>query len=141
MPVRTALPCDAQSVRAARRFVTTQLAEWGIDPGCRDNAELLVSELVSNAILHARTALDLDVRRAGDGVRVSVTDRSPRGLVRKRHTLGSATGRGLILVEQLSAAWGVDVNGNGKTVWFEVRPGMVEPEPDVATFLTFERAP
>ncbi len=138
MHARTALPCDAQSVRAARRFLSAELAAWGIAADVVDTAELLVSELVTNAVLHARSDVDLSVDAAGEGIRVGVTDGNPRGLTRRRHRLDAATGRGLMLVEQLAASWGVEPRTPGKVVWFEVHPGAAEPEPDLSFFLSLE---
>lgn len=140
MSARTALPCDARSVAVARHFVTAQLDSWGIESDCSYGAELMVSELVSNAVLHARTDVEILVDRVADGVRIGVIDRSRRALLRKRHSLGSATGRGLMLVDQLSSSWGVQNRRRGKLVWFEVHPGMAEPEPDLDALLSLELA-
>lgn len=87
-----------------------------------DTAALLVSELVTNAILHARTAVVVCVRHQGGRVRIEVHDSS--GLTPRLHGFSgtSATGRGLQLLEGLAKRWGVepDAEGVGKTVWCEV---------------------
>lgn len=101
----------------ARRFVRDALRDAGVDV---DTAILLVSEVVTNAVLHARSPLRVRVT-TGDGfARVAVTDGSP--VPPRLHTFShmSATGRGLRMVEQLSRAWGVETSNDGKTVWFEV---------------------
>lgn len=134
---RTALPCDPQSVRAARHFVSDALRDWGQTEQLVDTAELLVSELVSNALLHAHSSVEVVLRYAEDTTRVEVSDTSGRDVVRRRHSLSATTGRGLMLVDQLAAAWGVTRRRGGKIVWFEVRPGMAEPEPDLDAFLAF----
>jgi hypothetical protein len=81
-------------------------------------AVLLVSELVANAAVHARTAMAVEMSETGDGLRIAVSDYSPRAPARRRYGLDASTGRGLALVEQLSAGWGVDPLQDGKSVWF-----------------------
>ncbi|WP_432536092.1 ATP-binding protein [Kineococcus arenarius] len=115
----------ASAVSAARRHVRRALAELGAE-AVEESAEMAVSELVTNALLHARTAFTVAVREVPGGrVRVEVTDSSPVP-VQQRH-LGAAatTGRGLHLVAAASTRWGVDPlpagAGPGKTVWCELR--------------------
>lgn len=115
------------SVGAARRYAAAALVPRGAEHLC-DDVRTVVSELATNALLHARTPFRLGVTVGPDRVRVEVTDGSPtrprplRSLDRE-----GATGRGLALVAVLSAAWGVDPDpaGGGKTVWCElaVQPG------------------
>ena len=117
---RTSLPADLASASAARRFVGTTLREWECDV-LTDSALLLVSELVTNAVLHARSALDVVLRLAADRLRIEVHDESPTQPTRKYYSTHAGTGRGLMLVEQLAEDWGVDpLEGNGKRVWFEL---------------------
>ncbi|MCI2238246.1 ATP-binding protein [Paenibacillus sp. TRM 82003] len=115
----------ASAVSAARRHVRRALAELGAG-AVEESAEMAVSELVTNALLHAGTAFTVAVREVPGGrVRVEVTDASPVP-VQQRH-LGAAatTGRGLHLVAAASTRWGVDPlpegAGPGKTVWCEPR--------------------
>src|SRR5512135_1917837 len=75
MRMETALPCDPRSVGAARRFVTTRLVAWG-HPALTDTAALLVSELVTNALLHAGSAVSVAVSDTDGCVRVEVSDTS-----------------------------------------------------------------
>jgi anti-sigma regulatory factor (Ser/Thr protein kinase) len=110
---------EASSARQARRYVAEQLEALGF-PEVAPAAELLVSELVTNAVLHARTSVQVGVEPHGSSVRVTVADGSARQPMRRRHSVDSGTGRGLILVEQLSASWGVDLLEGGKVVWFEL---------------------
>jgi anti-sigma regulatory factor (Ser/Thr protein kinase) len=138
MQARTALPAEAQSVRAARRFVTSTLAGRGFSADLVDTAALLVSELVSNAVLHARSRVDVLVDGDADRVRVVVHDLSRRSVVRRRHQVDSATGRGLVLLERLSADWGVQMRSDGKDVWFELRAGQPDAEPDLDLFLDLD---
>lgn len=82
---------------------------------------LLTNELVTNAILHADSEIDVLVDVTGDRVRVEVHDAARRAPVRRRGDPTSTAGRGLALVEALASDWGVDtVPGDGKFVWFEV---------------------
>lgn len=115
----------ASSVGLARRHVRACLRDLGRDD-LEDAAELGVSELVTNALLHARTAFTLQVRATDDGVvRIEVTDSAPAPLQPRRVTSTGTTGRGLQVVASSSSRWGVDElppgQGPGKTVWFEPR--------------------
>jgi anti-sigma regulatory factor (Ser/Thr protein kinase) len=86
-----------------------------------DDIELLVSELVTNAVLHARSDARVTIELLDDRVRVTVADASP--IVPRLRDYGPAavTGRGMLLVDRLSDQWGVDVDdGAGKRVWFEL---------------------
>lgn len=113
------LPSTAKSVTEARRFVIDALANWRLDR-LADTAALLTSEVVTNAILHARTPVELVVRRLGKGVSVEVTDGSRRQPRTRRATPESTNGRGLALVEQLASTWEITVHGKGKTIRFTV---------------------
>lgn len=103
----------------ARSFVTRTLAEWRLQP-LGPSAMLVVSELVTNSIVHAVTVLDLRLSRAEDRVRIAVRDRgggrpSARGGEQTEQTLN---GRGLQLVQGLTSSWGViPAQSRGKTVW------------------------
>jgi anti-sigma regulatory factor (Ser/Thr protein kinase) len=85
--------------------------------------ELLVSELVTNAVRHAEPPLAVHVRCAGAVVRIEVDDGAPHDLPKlEPPDQRDLRGRGLYIVERLAARWGVHPNGRGKTVWFEVEP-------------------
>lgn len=123
-----ALPCAPASAAAARRFVTAQFQAWDrLD--LLDTAELLVNELVTNVLLHARTDLVVTLERDGRLIRVAVADSSARVPLRRQHSRYSGTGRGLLLVEQLATEWGVERLGRGKRVWLVLGPEPHEPEP------------
>jgi anti-sigma regulatory factor (Ser/Thr protein kinase) len=113
------LPATARSVTEARRFVLDALANWRLD-ALADTAALLTSEIVTNAVLHARTPMDLVVQRLRDGVAVEVTDGSRKQPRARRVTPDSTNGRGMALLEQLASTWGVTVHRAGKTVRFTV---------------------
>jgi anti-sigma regulatory factor (Ser/Thr protein kinase) len=110
------------AAREARALVRGQLESWGLaDPDdLADTAELLVSELVTNAFLHsAGSRIRLALTAAHGVLRCEVSDvghRVPRVLA-----AGSATnGRGMFLVDALALRWGCEQDGTGKTVWFEL---------------------
>jgi anti-sigma regulatory factor (Ser/Thr protein kinase) len=117
----TVLPPVPTAPREARRFVTTTLQRWHADDVC-DVVELLTSELVTNAVLHARTSVTVRVVRCDDAVRVEVADGSPAVPTPRLYSDDAVTGRGLQLVESLAERWGVEAGGGAKTMWFEVRP-------------------
>lgn len=109
-----------ESARAAREAVLGALAAAGRDD-LADAASLLVSELVTNAIVHARTPIDLDVVAGAAGLRVAVRDESSTMPAQRHYGRSATTGRGLGLVEMMSDRHGTDSNpDNGKTVWFEL---------------------
>ena len=105
------------SPRAARAFVRRVLDEHATSA---DLAVLLISELSTNAVLHARTDFTVRVSAVSTGVRVEVQDANERSPV-IGHTPSEATsGRGLHLVQALASSWGVEGRPEGKIVWFEV---------------------
>lgn len=115
--VETELKCTPKSVEAARRFVETALAVWELDD-LNAVAVLLTSELVTNAILHARTAVRLVAERTETEVVVEVWDGAPHAAAIPRNAFDSETGRGLVLVDRLPARWGVRRADSHKAVWF-----------------------
>ena len=111
------LPATARSVPQARRDVGATLQGWGCD-GLVETARLLTSELVTNAVLHARTEMTITVEQTEQGVRIAVTDESPVPPSLRHHSDTATTGRGLRLLDQLAREWSVDEDDGGKTVWF-----------------------
>ncbi len=81
-------------------------------------ATLLTSELVTNAVLHARSAVEVTVRLDDGQLWVGVSDSDTGPPVHKRYGPEAATGRGLLLVERIARAWGTEVSAAGKIVWF-----------------------
>ena len=117
---RTRLGRDAASPRAARRFVTEALRMWDLDE-LADSVTLLVSELVTNAVVHAGSDVEVLVRLTGETACVEVTDSSQAAPAPRQAALDDSSGRGLALVEAMARRWGVrPLPGGGKTVWFEV---------------------
>lgn len=113
------LPCDRKSAGEARRFVEECLAEWGATE-CTDAALLLVSEVVTNAVVHANSEADLRVCHVGSRVRIEVVDSSSAAPQVKEAEEEATGGRGMALVEVLSLDWGIDQVHGGKRVWFEL---------------------
>lgn len=111
------LPPSASSVADARRFVEQALEGWGLEAAAW-TARQLVSELATNAVLHARTTFQVEVHREDGVVRISVCDSSSLQVGVRRYGTQSTTGRGLRLVESMSVGWGVEVLPAGKAVWF-----------------------
>ncbi|MFF0061830.1 ATP-binding protein [Streptomyces sp. NPDC005279] len=118
-----------RGARLARHLATHQLDLWGIPFGstASDNAALVVAELASNAVLHARVpgrdfALRLEHRT--DALRIEVADvRGDRPVAAPPMTTATTAdhGRGLVIVDALASRWGVtDRPGPGKVVWAEI---------------------
>lgn len=117
--------CVACSPAAARRCVREALACWHDDPAV-DRAELLVSEIATNALLHGDTDRPVVDITCSDGVvRVSVTDRTRRRPTRTvKEDPMTPGGYGVVLLDAMSTRWGVAPRLRGKAVWFELaRPG------------------
>lgn len=119
MDARATLPADPASAGFARRFVRGRLREWGAHH-LEEPAALLVTELVTNAVLHARSESVLTVIYDEGVLRVEVADGSMAGPQRRWYAYDAATGRGLLIVEALSTAWGTIATEEGKAVWFEL---------------------
>jgi PAS domain S-box-containing protein len=133
--VRRKLPSHPSSAGEARRMVRRVLTEEGRED-LVEPAQLLVSEVVTNALVHSPNPIDVAMQATEDGVLVEVADGSPH-LPQPRHYAATAnTGRGLALLEHTADAWGVIPGLRGKTVWFQlstanesnyVPDGMPEP--------------
>jgi anti-sigma regulatory factor (Ser/Thr protein kinase) len=111
---------DTREVARARR-VTAEFLRESPDEVVTV-AQLLTSELVSNAVEHGSGSIRLSIRCHDDVLRIGVTDDSPRPLAFTRPRTSDDRGRGLLLVERMALAWGVtSTPGAGKTVWFKLR--------------------
>lgn len=114
---------DLRAVPEARRALRELLRGWG-KPGRSETAELLTSELVTNALVHTDDDAVLTATVSPSGLRVEVRDCAA---CRPRPCAPSADegthGRGLVLVESLADTWGVRAQGGGKVVWFELGAG------------------
>jgi len=118
------LPGQVESVPAGRHFLQYTLAQWGL-AGLGDDVALAASELIANAVLHARSSFRLELV-CNEQLVVSVRDNTPGALPPAPSAdvllAGSDAegGRGLALVAALSSAWGVRQTPPGKTVWFSM---------------------
>lgn len=117
------LPSRPESAATARRLAqVVVLRQWRLSPKMTEDAVLLVSELVGNAVRHTGARVfGLRMRRRPGWIRIEVRDPS-RGLpclMPVQET--DLSGRGLFLVDKLSDRWGVDLLPRGKTTWFEMR--------------------
>jgi hypothetical protein len=126
-PIRAQIDLDAVALspRLARRFIADTLAPWA-DVELVDAAELLVTELVTNAVVHAHSRARVVIVTGGErsDIRIEVHDDA-----REQPRIGgfdpdALSGRGLALVDAISERWGVEPSGPaaaGKRVWFELR--------------------
>jgi anti-sigma regulatory factor (Ser/Thr protein kinase) len=105
----------------ARAWVRESLEDWDGDPAV-DHAELLVSEVATNALLHGGTDRPVvDVTHSAELVRVSVRDRTRDRPARTfKDDPMTPGGYGVVLLDEISSRWGVAQRVGGKTVWFEL---------------------
>jgi DNA-binding NarL/FixJ family response regulator len=116
---RTQLAADVRSSAGARRFMEETLRRWDCG-GVLDIVNILVSELVTNAIKHAESEADVAVVLTPTSIRIEVSD-TGGGVPRAKQLVQEGTsGRGLAIVEAMSSGWGITPRDKGKTVWFEV---------------------
>lgn len=125
---------EPASAAAARHFVQDTLLAWQRSGDCSgradlvDDAVLLTSELVTNAVLHAGTPIEVTCRLVGDGLEIVVVDHHP-ALIQARPPppdgAERTSGRGLQLPDQLASSWGISYAATTKAVWF--RLGLAAP--------------
>lgn len=115
---------DLHAPRAAR--LALDELNGHIDPALKDDIRLLVSEVVTNSVLHAQPhppgEVALDVWASDEVVRVAITDRGPGFVAAQRPRSGERSGWGLMMVDRLAHRWGVELDG-GTEVWFEFQRG------------------
>jgi anti-sigma regulatory factor (Ser/Thr protein kinase) len=112
-------PADVASVAAARWYADGVLTAWNVGDISWTCLQL-ISELATNAVIHARTEFTLELSRHQDKLRVCVRDASTARPGLRRYGEDSTTGRGLRLVESMASDWGVQPAAFGKIIWFEV---------------------
>jgi anti-sigma regulatory factor (Ser/Thr protein kinase) len=116
-------PAEPSAVPQARRFALDVLAE--LLPDRAALLELMVSELVTNCVVHARSPFTLRLEASPHEVRVEVSDRAAGSVRPKRPTPHDLHGRGLQIVQKLADSWGVRPSDRGgKTVWFAMNLGV-----------------
>ncbi|MGH9281058.1 MAG: ATP-binding SpoIIE family protein phosphatase, partial [Acidimicrobiales bacterium] len=118
---RVLLRPDPLSARGARRFLAGVLSSWRMPEMLEGDAALLLSELATNAILHARSPFTVIVRYDGEVLRVEVGDGSrSEPYVRLVDASDAPGGRGLMLIDTVASRWGMMPTARGKRVWFEL---------------------
>jgi anti-anti-sigma regulatory factor len=125
--VRQRLEPTVHAPRAARELVADACADWGL-PESAIAAEVIASELVTNAVRHAGTGIELQVTLRDDYLRVSVRDGATSLARRQSPAESDFHGRGLLIVEAMAAAWGNVPLPDGKVVWATLR--RFRPRPD-----------
>lgn len=116
LPVPTSVP-------TARHLVVGLLESWSV-PQDLEDAALLTTELVANVIDHVggETLLTVEVTSSGDWLRIAVVDGSAIQPVVQELDHQRPRGRGLRMLQIIAARWGAEETGDGKRVWFELRP-------------------
>ena len=119
-PVECVLPASPLAPKLARLF----LGRTACSDHCTDRGDpiLLVSELVTNALLHGVPPIGLTVQCAGTRLIVGVTDAGQRPIILPAEPTGAdaPSGRGLFLLQALAGDWGIRTHARGTTVWFSV---------------------
>ncbi|MEU1280917.1 SpoIIE family protein phosphatase [Streptomyces sp. NPDC005805] len=105
---------------AARALVRRQAGEWGLTEDATDSAELVVSELVTNAVRYGTAPLTLRLLRSGSALTCEVHDGSQVAPHLRHARTVDEGGRGLFIVSQLATRWGTRYSPDGKTIWAEV---------------------
>jgi anti-sigma regulatory factor (Ser/Thr protein kinase) len=119
MMIRRSFERSEESVSAARRFVAGTIADVAVE--LQDSVSVMVSELSTNALVHAASGFEVTVDRSEGGVFVAVGDRGNGTPVLQSPASSEPHGRGLRIVEALSDEWGISSSVDaGKTVWFRL---------------------
>jgi serine phosphatase RsbU (regulator of sigma subunit)/anti-sigma regulatory factor (Ser/Thr protein kinase) len=128
---RATLPSDTKAPGLARRFLDETLATWAVDEDVVMTAQLCVSELVTNAVIHTGTRPEMTVELDDECLTVLVQDHGDEGdvAVTKEVDPIRVSGRGLTLVDAVTSAWGVQQTPDGTTVWFEIEVVEVSENP------------
>ena len=114
---------DVTAPRAARRFVSDVLATWGLGDGVVERSQLLVSELVSNAVLHGSAPVRMSIvddSGAAPGICVEVSNAGDGKPVMRRAERDELSGRGLQLIDELAVSWGTRSDDGRTAVWFRI---------------------
>ena len=121
------LSSSPESPGAARRFVSSHLQQWGY-PRLVPTAELVTSELATNAVEHSGRTFTVALEDLGHGVHIAVGDSADRLPVQRDSSPVDVSGRGMQIVDALSDAWGTTpVPDDGKLVWCDLHdPGRLQ---------------
>ena len=124
------LPVSEHSARLARRVARTVLAAWQL-PDTQETAVLLLSELVRNAIQHARATdtIEVELEAVKSCLRIEIANQDPRWPQPRTSDESGESGFGFLLLDALASRWGVRQTAAGKTLWAELEPPQTgEPE-------------
>jgi anti-sigma regulatory factor (Ser/Thr protein kinase) len=124
---------DLESIGAARAFAREVVSGWN---RASDAVETVVGELASNAVLHGRSAFQVNIGEQGELLRLEVSDDNSRLPVRSPIEIGALSGRGLNIIKHLSLSWGCDALPGGKTVWAVVSGEISHAAPSAGTHTT-----
>jgi serine phosphatase RsbU (regulator of sigma subunit)/anti-sigma regulatory factor (Ser/Thr protein kinase) len=115
-------PAEVWASPQARGVLASWLRTWGVTDDLVETAQLCLSELVTNAVIHAGTTTKVTARLDEERLLVLVQDRGNRGAARRdfAHDPADISGRGLLLVDALATAWSAEHSADGTTVWFEL---------------------
>lgn len=122
MEADVALPAELRSAADARRFAERVLRSWSCD-ALVESARLLISELVVNAVRHGDSSVTVRLALDSDRLRVEVGDTGASLPEIQNPEPTAVGGRGLMIVDAVASAWGVDELPEGKVVWFELDTG------------------
>lgn len=123
MRITTPLDPDPAAIRRARKMVGDQLCAWGMS-ALVDDAELITSELVTNAMAHGGGVIELRLAALPNSIRISVVDHDLNAIPQVTGERGlQVGGRGLSIVAQVSSDWGYELTTDGKEVWAELPLG------------------
>lgn len=131
------LSATAASVSVARHFLADTLQAWAAE-SLEWAASQVLSELATNAVIHAGTSYTVALLLDGDRLRIEVRDGSQRVPRQRHYGMTATTGRGLALVGALTSDWGISAAVTGKTVWCVLGPPDEDLGVDLDAFLTDE---
>lgn len=117
---------DSREVGLARRFVLDRCVKWG-RPAIADDAAVVASELVANAMVHVHSSCELTLGLRGEVLRIEVVDHGAGMPDLHDATADDEHGRGLLVVSILSTAWGSEPRDDGKSVWAELKAEAASP--------------
>lgn len=120
LDARIVLPRMPEATRDARRWLTETLTKWGVPAGTVENAELLVSEVYTNGVVHNAGIDDATVTAAWWHGHLRVTVSDPDLRIPVPDLADDEHGRGLLIVAELATRWGTTKTRNGKICWFEL---------------------
>jgi anti-sigma regulatory factor (Ser/Thr protein kinase) len=131
MPLELQLPPDPRSAARARRAVAEACGQWGV-PDLIDTGTLAVSELVTNAIVHADSPIMVLAEYDDGNLTMAVADGESRLPTLLPQDAAREGGRGVAIVDQLGATWGVQTTVLGKIVWVNLCRELESPAPSLS---------